>query len=260
MLKAAIQTGGYGENAILKDIALEVHRGQLMTVVGPNGAGKSTLLKLLGGVLPVQKGEVLVDGIPLSRLQPRERARAIRYLQQNHIPADITAYRLVLHGRFPWMGYPRVYRKVDEQFVEEALKKVGMWDKKDCWMSQLSGGEAQKVYLAMCLAQQTRWVLLDEPVTYLDIGAQHHLLEIIERLKRENKGILMVMHDLGLALSHSDVLAVLDKGQLVFAGPPKEAVESGLLAKTMGIQIRQGTGWIFEKEKAGEESIYGTGL
>ena len=145
---------------------------------------------------------------------------------------------MVLHGRFPHLSYPRHYREEDRRIVRQALAAVDAADLAARPVTELSGGQRQKVYLAMAIAQQTPSILMDEPTTFLDIAHQLGVMELSRRLARQGKAVVLVLHDLPLALSGADRLAVLANGRLVQCGTPEEIYQSGVLEPVFG--IRQG--------------------
>ena len=221
-------TAGYGEKTILRDISLTFSPGTVTAILGVNGCGKSTLLKAAAGLIPLQGGEVLTD-------EPR--ARNIAYLPQTRRLPELTAGRLVLHGRFPWLGWPRTYRPADHAAARKAMERLGVAQFADTPMSQLSGGTRQKIYLAMALAQEAPAILLDEPTSFLDPAHQLRFLELCRSLAAEGRAVAAVLHDLPLALRFADRLAVLDGGRLIALGTPDEIMSTDILQKTFGIQI-----------------------
>lgn len=229
---------GYHRSPVVQDIDLAFRPGEVLVLAGPNGSGKSTLLRAVLGLAPCLAGEVLLDGAPLSRLSPRQVARQVSFLSQSRPVPNITARRMVLHGRFPHLSCPRHYRAEDHRIVAEALAAADAADLADRPLPELSGGQRQKVYLAMAIAQQTPTVLMDEPTTFLDIAHQLGVMELARRLARSGKAVVLVLHDLPLALAGADRLAVLDAGRLVGAGAPEAVYESGVLERVFG--IRQG--------------------
>ncbi|MBQ1446016.1 MAG: ABC transporter ATP-binding protein, partial [Solobacterium sp.] len=163
---------GYGSHPVLENIDLEIHDGRVLVLLGPNGCGKSTLLKTILALQPKLSGEIIVNGTALEHLTNRERARQMAYLPQSRTTPNISVRRMVLHGRFPYMSYPRQYGEDDFRAVEQAMELTGTAEYADAMMPQLSGGQQQKVYIAMALAQGTGTILLDEPTTFLDAGSQ----------------------------------------------------------------------------------------
>ena len=221
-------TAGYGEKTIIRDISLAFPPGTVTAILGVNGCGKSTLLKAAAGLIPLQGGEVLAD-------EPR--ARSIAYLPQTRRLPELTAGRLVLHGRFPWLGWPRSYRKSDYAAAQKAMERLEVAQFADVPMSELSGGTRQKVYLAMALAQEAPTILLDEPTSFLDPGHQLRFLELCRRVAEEGRAVALVLHDLPLALRFAHRLAVLDGGRLMALGTPEEIMSTDVLQKTFGVRI-----------------------
>ena len=175
MLEIKNLWAGYEERTVLKNLNLTIPEGKVTVILGPNGCGKSTFLKSLCGILNIESGQVILDGTDLLSQPPRQLAQSIAYLSQSRQIPDITAYRLVLHGRFPYLGYPRRYRKEDHAIARSVMEQMGVLELADTLMEKLSGGQRQKVYIAMALAQDTPVILLDEPTTYLDISHQLQL-------------------------------------------------------------------------------------
>ena len=221
-------TAGYGEKTVLHDISLAFPPGTVTAVLGPNGCGKSTLLKAAAGLLPIGAGRVLCPG---------PRARSIAYLPQSRTLPEMTAGQLVLHGRFPWLRWPRRYRPEDLAAARAAMDRLGIADLAERPLSELSGGTRQKVYLAMALAQEAKTLLLDEPTSFLDVGCQLEFLALCRSLAAEGRAVVLVLHDLGLALSHADRVAVLDAGRLGALGTPEEVHRSGILDRTFGVEV-----------------------
>lgn len=228
---------GYPGKTILHDLSLTFPSGELTVIAGPNGCGKSTLLKTICGILPPTAGEVRLDGVPFPALP--HPARQIAYLPQHRPTPDITALRLVLHGRFPYLSFPRRYGKRDMELARAALERMGLSGAADTPVAALSGGMRQKVYLAMILAQDTPLVLLDEPTTYLDPAHQLQTMAHARALCADGKTVVMVLHDLPLALRQADRVAVLDGGRAACTGTPEEVFQSGLLDRVFGLSVRR---------------------
>lgn len=238
MLEIQNLSAGYPGKPVLRDICLTLPRGKVTVIAGPNGCGKSTLLKALAGILP-SAGSVKLDGRELRGLPGRELAKRIAYLPQSRQVPEITAMRLVLHGRFPYLSYPRRYRKEDEAIARAAMERMGVWDLGDRDLGSLSGGQRQKVYIAMALAQDTPVVLLDEPNTFLDICHQMQMMRQAKLLAEEGKTVVLVLHDLAMALEMADQLVVLDRGQAAAQGTAEEVFACGCLGQVFGVDIRR---------------------
>ncbi len=239
-------TVGYHGEALLSQVNLEFPQGQVTVLLGPNGCGKSTLLKTVLGLLPPLGGEILYDGEPISSLSGGAVARKAAYMAQNHTVPSIVAQRMVLHGRFPYLSFPRKYRKEDHEAVRRALETAGGLDLSNRPMQELSGGQRQKVYLAMALAQETGTILMDEPTTWLDIRHQLEVMATARALAESGRAVGLVSHDLCLALRTADRVAVLAQGALQLAAPPEEAFASGVLDLAFGVRVRRvetPTGW-----------------
>ena len=220
---------GYGDDDILKGVSLNILNNKLTVIAGPNGCGKSTLLKTISGIIKKTSGSIFIDNVDLSNISPLDRAKRIAYLSQNRSVPDIAVKNLVLHGRFPYLSYPRRYRAEDREAVDMALERMGIESLRDKMVSELSGGERQKVYIAMALAQGSDYLLLDEPTTFLDISHQFQLLDLAKELCSENKSVVMVLHNLESALSIADSFILMDKGKLLFEGSVDDVYSSKLI-------------------------------
>lgn len=237
MLELQNISAGYGKRPVLREVTLVFPDGRVTALLGANGCGKSTLLRAAAGLLRPTAGRILLDGTGRETLSPREAARRLAYLPQLRPVPDITARRLVLHGRFPYLSYPRQYRREDEEAAERALEQAGAAALAERRVPELSGGERQRVYLAMALAQETATVLLDEPTTYLDVRCQLETMELLRALARAGKAVGVVLHDLQLAMRYADRLAVMEAGRLLQTGTPAQLCESGALERALGVRI-----------------------
>lgn len=238
MLDIRNLSAGYPGNPVLTDISLSIPEGAVTVIIGPNGSGKSTLLKALAGILPAS-GSVRLEGLELLELSGRELARKVAFLPQNRAVPEITAKNLVLHGRFPYLSYPRRYRPEDHKTAEEAMEKMGISDLADRSLATLSGGQRQKVYIAMALAQDTPVVLLDEPNTFLDISHQLQMMDQAKALAADGKTVVLVLHDLAMALECGDSLVVLSRGQCLFQGSAEETFRSGCLDRAFRVAVKR---------------------
>lgn len=246
MLSVRNLCAGYGGRDVLRGASLEAQAGQITAILGPNGCGKSTLLKALCGIVPASSGAVELDGRDLLALPLKRRAQAVAYLPQSRQVPDITVGRLVLHGRFPHLGYPRRYRREDREIAESAMARLGLLEMADTPLEQLSGGQRQKVYIAMALAQDADVLLLDEPTTYLDISQQYQILRQARALAGAGKHVVIVIHDLSHALAAADRVALMADGAVCAQGTPEEVFNSGALDETFGVRVlrtRLDGGW-----------------
>lgn len=237
MIEVKEVSAGYGKREILHGVNLRAEDGKITTLIGSNGSGKSTLLKTLLGLIPVNGGDIILDGIPVRGMSRAEIARQIAYLPQGKNVPDITAGRMVLHGRFPYLSYPRRYRESDVRIAGDAMKQMDIQELAERQMAELSGGTRQKVYLAMALAQQAPAIVMDEPTTYLDIGQQLKFMGMIKELSENGKTIVLVLHDILLALKISDRIAALQEGRIVRCGTPEEILGSGIIKELYGVTV-----------------------
>lgn len=237
MLEIKNLCAGYGGTEILHQVELSIPSGAVTVIVGPNGCGKSTLLKAIAGIHPASGGSITLHGTDLTAVSQRELARKIAYLPQNRPVPEITVERLVLHGRFPYLSYPRHYRQEDLQMAQQAMETMGIGDLAHRMLGTLSGGQRQKVYIAMTLAQNTPVVMLDEPTTFLDIAHQMQLIREAHVLARTGKAVVLVLHDLALALTQCDHLAVMHHGKILAQGNAEMVYHSGMLDTAFGVRV-----------------------
>lgn len=253
MLEIRNLTAGYPGKTVLNRVSMSAPEGKVTVILGPNGCGKSTLLKTLCGILPVAAGEVTLDGQNLLGLSQQLLARKVSYLAQNRQVPDITVQRLVLHGRFPYLSYPRRYRREDYDAADAAMAQMGITDLADTPLQKLSGGQRQKVYIAMALAQNTQVVLLDEPTTYLDVAHQLQMMRQARQLSEQGKTVVMVLHDISQAMQIADHVVLMRGGSIVTAGQPQTVFDSGALDRVFGVKlsrVKTEGGWQYYCEEA----------
>lgn len=246
-------TAGYPGKPVLRDVSLTIPVGKITVILGPNGCGKSTLLKAFCGLIPAETGRVLLGGEDLLALPPKMLAQKVAYLAQSRQVPDITVGRFVLHGRFPYLGYPRRYGKEDYTIADAAMDTMGIRALSDTLLRHLSGGQRQKAYIAMALAQDTPVVLLDEPTTYLDISHQLQMLQLAGLLARQGKTVIMVVHDLPHGFRSADSIVLLNDGKVVAQGTPEEIYASGMTDAVFGVKLGRAqteTGWRYYCEEA----------
>ncbi|MFC0451476.1 ABC transporter ATP-binding protein [Rhodococcus jostii] len=229
---------GYGDRVIVDNLDLAVKTGVITTVIGPNGCGKSTLLRALGRLLKPRNGSVLLDGKAIGSMRTKDVARTLGMLPQAPVaPEGLTVADLVARGRHPHQSWLRQWSSDDEGEVAEALALTGVSDLADRPVDQLSGGQRQRAWISMALAQGTDILLLDEPTTYLDLAHSIEVLDLVDRMHEElGRTVVMVLHDLNLAIRYSDQLIVMRDGTIVAAGAPKDIISAELLLEVFGLE------------------------
>jgi iron complex transport system ATP-binding protein len=225
MLKIQNLSASYHGHQVLHDVSLEVKSGEVLALIGPNGAGKSTIIRAASGVIH-STGSVRANGDDFHSLDPLRRARYIAVVPQAvSLPPAFTVWETVLMGRTPYLGFLGSASTHDEELVRQALSRVNALSLSDRRVSELSGGEAQRILLARALCQSTPILLLDEPTAHLDLQYQVSLLELIRDLARkENLAVLIALHDLNLAARYADRVALLVGGRLDAIGIPRDVL------------------------------------
>jgi iron complex transport system ATP-binding protein len=231
----ALDRGGV---RVIAQLSAALEPGRITAIVGPNGAGKSSLLLGLAGLLAPACGRAMLEGRDLAHMAPRARARAIGYLpQEPAIAWDVAVETLVALGRLPW-------RDRGEEAVEGALAALDLAALRHRPVSQLSGGERARVLLARVLAGEPRWILADEPLAALDLAHQLALVAHLRDCARAGQGVVMVLHDLAVAMNHADRVLVLKNGHLIADGSPSLALGSDVIAQGWGVSAQ----WLGEPE------------
>lgn len=236
-LAAAEVSTGYQNHVVSPLLSLRIERGSRTAVVGPNGSGKSTALKTLARLIAPLSGAVYLSGRDINRLPTRRVARELAILPQVHeVPAALTVGELVEQGRFPHVGALGMLRRQDDEAIREAIGMTHLEDFVDRPLDTLSGGERQRAWMALALAQQTEILLLDEPTTFLDVGHQLELLQLVSGLNRDQGvTIVMVLHDLNHAARFSDRMIAMYQGKVVADGVPAEVMTPELLRDCFGV-------------------------
>jgi iron complex transport system ATP-binding protein len=231
-------TLAYGPRVITHDLTLSVPAGRITAILGPNGSGKSTVLRSLARILRPKTGAVLLDGADIHVLPTAEVARRVAMLPQApHAPEGLTVRSLVAFGRFPWRHWLVGSDPAGEAPVNSALDAVGISELADRAVATLSGGQRQRVWIAMALAQETPWLLLDEPTTFLDLAHQIEVMDLIRRLNQDfGKTIALVLHDLTLAARYADQIILLQDGAIFAEGAPVDVLTEAALSEVFGIE------------------------
>ncbi len=234
MLKIDNISLGYGtQTDILKNISLEVNKGEILCLIGKNGSGKTTLLRGITGLLPLRSGKITYNDTDLTALDPRERAKLISVVPQAAgLPQGYTVYETVAHGRTPYLNWYGKISHADEMIIDNAVRITGLERYADTEVSRLSGGEQQRVILARALAQDAPVMILDEPTNFLDLHYQVTLLNLERSIcKEKGLSVIVIIHDLNLAVRVADRIAILHEGHILQTGSPSEVIREDILSE-----------------------------
>ena len=240
MDKIILQTEGlsvsFKDKKILEDITFSVEEGKVYSIVGKNGCGKTTLLRTISRSIRPDAGSVLLNGENIYRMSTKRIARSMAILSQsNDSMSNVTVETLVGYGRF---SHRKLFadNSEDKEIVRWAMERTGVLELKDRSINTMSGGERQRAWMAMLLAQKPKLMLLDEPTTYLDIAHQLDIMELVRDLNRTEKiTILMVLHDINHAARYSDELVVLDNHRIYRQGSPWMLIREGVLEEVFEV-------------------------
>jgi iron complex transport system ATP-binding protein len=228
----------YGTQTVVDDVSCYIKDGGITSIIGPNGAGKSTLLSMVSRLLPMDAGAVTIDGLDVSKTAGKELARKMAILRQdNQLTVRLTVRDLVGFGRFPHNnGRPTAN---DKAHIEQALEYLDLTSMADKFVDELSGGQRQRAFIAMVLAQDTDYLLLDEPLNNLDMKHSVEMMRLLRRLTDElGKTVVLVIHDINFASCYSDSIIAMRSGQLVHQGPPAQIMQAEVLRDVYEIDIR----------------------
>jgi iron complex transport system ATP-binding protein len=230
-------TKRYDGTPVLDVDALTLPRGRLTALVGPNGAGKSTLLSIVSRLLPADSGTVHVDDLDLATAKDDVVARRLAVLrQENRIAARLSVVDLVRFGRYPYSKGRLTLE--DHDHVRRAMAHLELDDLADRYLDQLSGGQRQRAYIAMVLAQDTKYVLLDEPLNNLDMRHSVQMMRLLRSLVDElGKTVTVVLHDVNFAAAHADHIVALRDGSVVAEGPPEEIIRTEVLHQVYDLEV-----------------------
>jgi len=225
---------------LLEDLDLALPRGQLVALIGHNGSGKSTLLKVLARQAPVSRGQVSFEGRALADWSMRDYARALAFMPQTTPPAEgMTVRELAALGRYPWHGALGRFGPEDHAAVDAALAECGITRFADRLVDTLSGGERQRAWLAMMVAQQAGTLLLDEPISALDIAQQVEVLSLVRRMCHEQgRSAIVVLHEVNMAARFSDHIVALKAGRIALQGTPGDLMTPEALARIYGLPMQ----------------------
>jgi iron complex transport system ATP-binding protein len=227
----------YGKKAVVEKVSVNIHRGKITSFIGPNGAGKSTLLSMVSRLIDADTGEVLVDDAHVSKMKSNEFSKRVSILKQsNFMNVKLTIRELVSFGRFP---YSRGKLNAEDlRIVEQAMDYMGLMDMQHRYMDELSGGQRQRAFIAMVIAQDTDYILLDEPLNNLDMKHSVQIMKILRRLVDDlGKTVVIVLHDINFASVYSDRIVALKDGRVVRDGLTEEIINSSALKEIYDMDI-----------------------
>jgi len=221
----------YGDKNVVDNVSTLIREGKITAFIGPNGAGKSTLLSVISRMIPKKSGEVVIDGRRIEEWKDSELAKKISILKQsNNINIRLTVEELVAFGRFPYSQGKLT--KEDEKVIEDSINYLKLGDMRDKYLDELSGGQRQRAYIAMVLAQDTDYILFDEPLNNLDMKHSVEIMKILRRLVDElGKTIAIVIHDINFASCYSDFIVALKNGRVVEDDTAEKIIEKSVLEK-----------------------------
>ncbi|MEZ0480096.1 ABC transporter ATP-binding protein [Planococcus sp. SSTMD024] len=241
MIQVRELTKLYGKKQVVENVSVDIRRGQITSFIGPNGAGKSTLLSMVSRLLDADTGEVLIDKTNTKQMKSNEFSKRVSILKQsNFMNVRLTIRELVSFGRFPY-SKGRLNAE-DERMVDQAIEYMDLGDMENSYLDELSGGQRQRAFIAMVIAQDTDYVLLDEPLNNLDMKHSVQIMKILRRLVDElGKTVIIVLHDINFASVYSDRIVALKNGRVVKDGPTEEIIQSAALKEIydMDIPIQQ---------------------
>lgn len=223
----------------LHDVSLDVERGKWTSIIGPNGSGKSTLAKSIVRINKTKHGKIFVEGKDIHEYKGKEFAKKVAYIPQSiDIPHGTPVYDFISFGRNPYLGITGRLSKKDKNFIESVMKSTDTWQWKDKMMEELSGGQRQKVLIAMIIVQDAEVILLDEPTTYLDIRNQYELLEMMHYEHEKGKTIITILHDINQATQYSDKIYVMKEGKIYNNGTPEKVIDNKSLKDVYGVDAK----------------------
>jgi iron complex transport system ATP-binding protein len=230
-----------GLSLVLEDVSLDVPQGGLLGLIGPNGSGKSTLLKLASGLLCPSRGRIRLDGVDVRSMSARVLARRLAVVaQERPIGFEFTVREVVAMGRTPYVARFGRESRADRRAIRDAMNLADVEQLSDRSIRDVSGGERQRVFLALALAQQPRVLLLDEPTTHLDLGHQVRFLSIVRRRAEEGCTVLLAIHDLTMAGQTVDRVALIERGRIQATGEPSRVLTAANLREVFGVDIHVG--------------------
>lgn len=212
-------TFSYGDTNLFQKASARFSDSEFCGIVGPNGSGKTTLLKCINGLLPLYGGDVKVNGLSIRQYQPLELAKLISYVPQHQDNVfDVTVFDLVMMGLYPYQKKWQISSQEDADIVEEMLHRCNLTHLQNRLLRELSGGEMQRALIARAMAQQTPIMLLDEPLSNLDVSHRYEIMDILQKLNGQGVMILIILHDFSIALEYATHALLMQKGEIVTHG------------------------------------------
>lgn len=228
----------YSDRPVLKDISFSAEYGQVLSVLGPNGVGKSTLFRCMLGLMKPRKGQILIDGTPVSALSSRALARKIAYIPQSHNPVfNYSVLDMVLMGTTAQLGGLSAPGKAQTKAAEEALGQLGIEDLRSRGYGSISGGERQLVLIARAMVQNARILIMDEPSSSLDYGNRLRVMDTARTLSRQGYTVIQSTHDPDQAYQYSDKILALYDGEVLSFGTPRETIREDVISRLYGTDV-----------------------
>ncbi|WP_062050532.1 ABC transporter ATP-binding protein [Bacillus sp. JCM 19034] len=237
MVEVQNVTKRYASKKVVDEVSVKIQKGKITSFIGPNGAGKSTLLSIVSRLIAKDEGLVLIDDVDITKQKSNELAKKISILKQsNHINIRLKIRDLVSFGRFPYSQGN--LSKEDIRYIDEAIHYMDLEDIQDKYLDELSGGQRQRAYIAMVIAQDTEYILLDEPLNNLDMKHSVQIMRVLQKMVDElGKTIVVVLHDINFASCYSDFIVALKNGRIIKEGPAHEVIDEEALKEIYDMDI-----------------------
>ncbi|WP_223700455.1 iron ABC transporter ATP-binding protein [Sutcliffiella deserti] len=238
MVEVSNVSKSYGGKVVIDQVSTTIKKGKITSFIGPNGAGKSTLLSMISRLIGMDSGGVTIDGQDITKAKSNDLAKKVSILKQaNHLPIRLTIRELVSFGRFPYSQGN--LNKEDKEFVDEAISYMELEDMQHKFLDQLSGGQQQRAFIAMVIAQNTEYILLDEPLNNLDMKHSVQIMKVLRRLVDElGKTVIIVIHDINFASCYSDYIVALKDGKVIKEGPTNDIVDVKVLKELYELDMQ----------------------
>ncbi len=228
----------YGKKEVLKGLNFSVGESTVIGIIGSNGSGKTTLLKNISGYLKPTFGNIFIEDRNIRELSIKEKARYISYVPQDiRCDFQFTCYDIVMMGRMPFLRRFQPERKEDKDIVRKCMEMTNTWQFRDTMINQLSGGEKQRVYIARALAQEPKILLMDEPISHLDIKYQIEILSFVRELAKQGILVIAVLHDINLACQFCNEILIMKDGRIMDLGRPNKVITPRSIKSAFSIDV-----------------------